>query len=123
MHLSILKQIVATLALGSRPRQRGLQGCGPRGSPGVTQHVPESVWKCEGMNPHTPKATPILGDGVLVDSRIFKGLLLEEFLISLESPWNIDVQNGLAWPIWTSETQVMAKRKAKNQIGNLTPDH
>jgi hypothetical protein len=27
---------VATLALGSRPRQKGLQGCGPKGSPGVT---------------------------------------------------------------------------------------
>jgi hypothetical protein len=26
---------VATLALCSRPRQRELQGCGPRGSPGV----------------------------------------------------------------------------------------
>jgi hypothetical protein len=31
--------------------------------------------------------------------------------------------NGLAWPIWTSETQVMAKRRAKSQIGSLTPDH
>jgi len=26
---------VTTLALGSRPRQKGLQGCGLRGSPGV----------------------------------------------------------------------------------------
>jgi hypothetical protein len=26
---------VTTLALGSRPRQKGLQGCEPRGSPGV----------------------------------------------------------------------------------------
>ncbi len=67
--------IVATLALGSRPRRRGckvagqeegspgvkakaLQGCGPRGSRGVTSHIPGSVRKCEGVNPHTPKATP-----------------------------------------------------------------
>jgi hypothetical protein len=28
---------VATLALGSRPRQRELQGCGPKGSPRVNQ--------------------------------------------------------------------------------------
>jgi hypothetical protein len=28
---------VATLALGSRPRQRELQGCGPKGSPKVNQ--------------------------------------------------------------------------------------
>jgi hypothetical protein len=61
---------VATLALGSRPRQRELQGCEPkgspgvkpkgspgvkprgcpgvkaRGSPGVTSHTPGSVRKC-----------------------------------------------------------------------------
>ncbi len=64
----------ATLALGSRPRLRGLQGCGPRGrkpesqgksiarvkprgssgvkakgSPGVTSHTPGSARKCEGV--------------------------------------------------------------------------
>ncbi len=99
---------VATLVLGSRPRQRELQGCGPKGSPGVkprgrpgvkprgclgvkakalqecrprespgvkarrspivTSHTPESVRKCEGVSPHTPKATPTWGDGVPVDS-------------------------------------------------------
>jgi len=53
--------------LGSQPRQRGLQGCGPRGSPRVMLHAPRSVGKCEGMNPHTPKATPTLGDGVPMD--------------------------------------------------------
>jgi len=53
---------VTTLALGSRPRQRELQGCGPTGSPGVkprgcpgvkargssgvTSHTPRSVRKC-----------------------------------------------------------------------------
>jgi hypothetical protein len=45
------------------------------------------------------------------------------FFISLEIYWSVDVQNGLAWPIWTSETQVMAKRKVGSQTGNLTPDH
>jgi len=44
-------------------KAKGLQGCGPRESPGVTSHTPESVGKCEGVNPHTPKATPTLGDG------------------------------------------------------------
>jgi hypothetical protein len=43
--------------------------------------------------------------------------------ISLERYWSVDVQTGLAWPIWTSATQVMAKRKAGTQIGSLTPDH
>jgi hypothetical protein len=50
---------VATLALGLRPRLRG--------SPKVTSHTLESVGKCEGVNSHTPKATPTLGDGVPVD--------------------------------------------------------
>jgi len=87
---------VATLALGLQPRQRELQGCGPKGSPGVkpkgspgakakgspgvkarrsprvTSHTPRSVRKCEGVSPHTPKATPTLGDGVSVDSRNFR---------------------------------------------------
>ncbi len=72
IHLLVDQLSVATLALGSRPRQKGLQGCGPKGSPGVTSGTPGSVRKCEGMNPHTPKATPALGDGVPVDSRNFR---------------------------------------------------
>jgi hypothetical protein len=42
------------------------------GSPGVTTHAPESVEKCEGMNPHTPKGVSTLGVGVSMDSQIFK---------------------------------------------------
>ncbi len=68
----LTRLFVATLALGLRPRQKGLQGCGPRGSPGVTSHTPGSVGKCEGMNLHTPKATPTLGNGVPVDSQNFR---------------------------------------------------
>ncbi len=45
------------------------------------------------------------------------------FFISLESSWSVDVLNGLALLIWTSETQVMAKRRVGSQIVNLTPDH
>jgi len=61
--------------LGSWPRLRGckvagqeegspevkakaLQGCKPKRNPGVTSQTPGSVRKCEGVNPHTPKATP-----------------------------------------------------------------
>jgi len=53
-------------------KAKGLQGCGPRGRLGVTSHALGSVRKCEGVNPHTPKATPTLGDGLLVDSQNFK---------------------------------------------------
>jgi len=45
-----------------------LQGCGPRGSPGVTSETLRSVGECEGVSLHTPKATPTLGEGVPVDS-------------------------------------------------------
>jgi len=64
-------------------KAKGLQGCEARGSPrikarkssGVTSHTPENVRSAreyEGVNPHTPKATPTLGDGVPVDSRNFR---------------------------------------------------
>jgi hypothetical protein len=43
--------------------------------------------------------------------------------ISLESYQILDVENRLVWVIWTFVAQVMAKRKAGSQIGNLTPDH
>jgi len=34
--------------------------------------VLESVKEYEGVNPHTPKTTPTLGNGVLVDSQNFR---------------------------------------------------
>jgi hypothetical protein len=48
---------------------------------------------------------------------------IEAFFISLEIYQNLDVENGLTLAIWTSTTQVMAKRKVGSQTGNLTPDH
>jgi len=82
------------------------------------------------MNPHTSKWTPTLGIEISMDSQIFREQLHESkpiglkiFFISLKIYWNVDVLNGLAWPIWTLKTQVMAKRKSGSQIGNLTPDH
>jgi len=61
-------------------KAKALQECGPResprvkvrGSPGITSHTPGSVRKCEGVSPHTPKATPTWGDGVPVDSQNFR---------------------------------------------------
>jgi len=49
-----------------------LQGCGPRGSPGVTLETPGSVGECEGVSLHTLKATPKLGEGVPMDFQNFK---------------------------------------------------
>jgi hypothetical protein len=48
---------------------------------------------------------------------------IEAFFIPLERSWSLDVQNGLAWAIWTSAAQVMVERRARSQTGSLTPDH
>jgi len=50
--------LCCNLSLGFVTKARGLQGCGPKGSPGVTLHAPGSVGRCEGVKPHTPKAIP-----------------------------------------------------------------
>jgi len=52
-------------------RQRHCKGAGeedPGESHQILPGVLESVREYEGVNPHTPKATPTLGDGVPVDS-------------------------------------------------------
>jgi hypothetical protein len=58
------RQDVATLTMGLRPRQglaRACKGASQKKKPG-------SEGRCEGMNPHTPKAIPTLGVRVLADS-------------------------------------------------------
>jgi len=45
------------------------------------------------------------------------------FLISLENYQSVNVENGLAWAIWTYAAQVMAKRKAGSQTDSLISDH
>jgi hypothetical protein len=60
-------------SLGFATKAKGLQGFGPRRKPGSHITCSHECEKCEGMNPHTPKATPTLRDGVLMDFQIFKG--------------------------------------------------
>jgi len=55
-------------SFGLATKAKGLQGCGPKGSPGVTSETPGSAGECEGLSLHIPKATPTLGDGLPVDS-------------------------------------------------------
>jgi hypothetical protein len=45
------------------------------------------------------------------------------FFMSSESYRSVNVKNGLAWAIWISAAQVMAKRKAVSQTVSLTPNH
>jgi hypothetical protein len=58
--------------LGLATKVRACKSAGQEGSPTVTFHAPENVKECEGMNPHTPKGTPILGVGIPMDSWIFR---------------------------------------------------
>ncbi len=44
---------------------------------------------------------------------------IEVFFIPLERFWILDIQNGLAWAIWTFSAQVIVERRARSQIGNL----
>jgi hypothetical protein len=57
---------VATLTLGSQPRQ-GLAKLQAKSEAKDTFHAPGNVGKCERINPHIPKCTPILGIGVSMD--------------------------------------------------------
>jgi hypothetical protein len=81
---NIMSLIVATLALGSWPKQ-GLAKVQSRVSPGITFHAPRNARECEGMNPHTPKWTPTLGIGIPMHSQIFKGRFQGPKFIGLES--------------------------------------
>ncbi len=83
---------------------------------GVTFHVLGSVRECELESWWTSEFSKrdCKGQNPL-DHKI-------PFIVEKRS-WNIDVQNGITWPIWVIKTQVMAKKKVENQIGNLTLDH
>jgi hypothetical protein len=42
-----------------------------------------------------------------------KTLCIGVFSIKLENYRSVDVENGLAWAIWTSTTQVMEEKKGQ----------
>jgi hypothetical protein len=70
------------------------RGCKVAGQERETRECKE----CEGMNPHTPKWTPMLGVGVPNELPNFQSAIvgvkthrLEELFISLESYWSVDV--------------------------------
>jgi hypothetical protein len=43
---------------------------------------------------------------------------IQVFFMKLERSWSVDVQNGLAWTIWTFAAQLMGDRKAGSQTGS-----
>jgi hypothetical protein len=114
---------VATLALGLWPRQ----GCGPREEARESHLMLPRVWRNEHSHSQVSSHFGSWSAGGLPKfqraiARV-KTHWIEELIISLERSWNLYVLNGLAWPIWTFETQIMAKRRVGSQIGNLSPDH
>ncbi len=109
-------------SFGLTTKVKGLQGCELRESPRVTSHTPGSVRKCEGVwgsepshsqgNSHFGRQSP---DGLPKLQKAISGVKTQwpmAFFISLKSSWNIYVWNGLALLIWTSKTQVMAKKRS-----------
>ncbi len=124
----IIKQIfyVATLALGSRPKHGLVKVWANKEAQeshfmflGVQESVREwtftfprklPLWELEFQ--WTPKFSESNCGG--------QTHWIEEFLISLEISWNMNVWNGLTWPIWTLSTQVITKKRVRSQIGNLT---
>jgi hypothetical protein len=68
--------------------------------------------------------------GVLRDSWNFKvglhglkHLALGCYLYHWKSYESVDVENELAWAIWTYVAQVMCKRRVGSQTGSLTRNH
>jgi hypothetical protein len=55
-------------SLGFATNAKGSKVAGQKGKPGVMLHALGSARACEGIDPHTPKGTPILRIGVPVDS-------------------------------------------------------
>jgi hypothetical protein len=112
-------------------KARGLRGCGLKSRPESHITCSRECKECEGVNPHTPKWTPTLGVGESwspkgtpeLQREIWgvKSQWLVALFISMKSSWSVDVQNGLALLIWTSETQVVAKRRPGSPPV-LTPD-
>jgi hypothetical protein len=78
------------LSLGFVTKTRACKGAGQKWSSGVTFHVPKSVGECEGLSPHTPKWTPTLGVGVLMDFKNFRGRLQGSKLIRLKKNYTIE---------------------------------
>jgi len=106
---------VTTLTLGSRSWQKGSQGRKPRKVWDWRFTLPSelSFWELESQ--WTPK--PLESDCRGQNTSHWKKIYIIGKLLKCQClQW-------LAWPVWTSTTQVMAKRKARSQIGNLILDH
>jgi hypothetical protein len=114
---------VVTLALGLRLKQR-LARLRAKREAQESPHIFSRVQKVWGNEPSHSQVNSHCGNWHPKWTFEFHNAIarakthrFEEFFISLENYWNIDVWNGSAWFIWTFETQVMIKRKARTTKG------
>jgi hypothetical protein len=116
-------------SFGLATKAKGLQGCGPRGSPGVTSETPGSVGECEGVSLHTPKAIPTLGEGVPVDSRNFRDRFegskfnfLWRFLYHWKALGTLMPEMGSHCSFEHLKHKLWPKERAGSRIASLTPN-
>jgi hypothetical protein len=90
-----------------------------------TTYVATPLWPSVGVKPNTCKVGDLESFGTLdiCSTARPKTPRIDVFLMSLERSWNVVIENGLGWVIWTYAAQVMGKRRVGSQIASLTPDH
>jgi len=124
----MIRGIVATLALGLWPRHgfARLRAKKEVGSHTTYSRECERVW---GNEPSHPQGVPLWELESQWTSKFAEDDCRGQNSIAWDVSYiikNILERRCLKWlasPIWTSETQVMAKRKVESQIVNLIPDH
>jgi hypothetical protein len=108
-------------SLGLATKAKACKVASQKGSLGVMPHALGSAKECEGIDPHTPKGTPTLGVGILVDSRMFKEQLQGSKPNGLKSylyHWNLLKRRCLKWArmthldIWNTSYGQMKGRKS-----------
>jgi hypothetical protein len=104
-------------------QSKGLERCGLKVKLGNHICTPKSV------GAHT-FPSGLLGswnsDGFSNFQRVISGIkihCIKKFFIPSENSWDANVLNGFTWPNQIFITQLMAKRRAKNQSANFIPDH
>jgi hypothetical protein len=116
MFLSYCTQLCCNLSLGLVTKAKGLQECRPKRKPKSHISCSQECKRVWGNKPSHPQGNSHFGSwslgGFLNLQKAIVGVKThwsETLLISLENPWKVDVWNGLAWPVWTFEAQVMVK--------------
>ncbi len=86
------------LSLGLATKARGCKVANQEKDPGVTSHALGNAKECEGMNPHTPKWTHMLGVGVPNGVPNLQSMIagvkthrLKKLFVSLKSYWSVNI--------------------------------